>query len=66
MKTFDNAELAVIIEDEGIGYAVEEYVDIERISDPRTRELWTQARWLLGEISQRCFRARAALEDSQT
>ncbi|MEK5178490.1 hypothetical protein [Paenibacillus odorifer] len=66
MRTFDNAELADIIEDEGIGYAVEEYVDIVQITDPVTRDLWAQAETLLSAISQRCFHARAALEDSQT
>lgn len=66
MRMFDNAELADIIEDEGIGYAVQEYVDIERVTDPETRAMWTQAHFLLGAISQRCFRARAALEDALT
>ncbi|RAU96811.1 hypothetical protein [Paenibacillus sp. YN15] len=64
MKTFSNAELADIIENDGIGYAIEWTVGVERIEDPDTREMWAQARTLLGTINQRCFDARALAEDN--
>lgn len=66
MKTYNNVDLANIIEDEGAGYAITDYVNAERIEDPETRALWIAAERAIGAVCQRCFRARAALEDSQT
>lgn len=63
MGALSNAELADIIESEGLGYAIEENVPIGCIEDPATREMWAQARASLYAIRQRCFNARAAMED---
>lgn len=62
MKTYSNAELADIIEDEGAGYAITEYVDPERIEDVETRRQWLAAKIAVESVCQRVFRARSANE----
>lgn len=64
MRTYTNADLADIIDDEGAGYAITDYVSVERITDLETRALWIAAERAIGAVCQRCFRARAALEDA--
>lgn len=35
--------LAGIVETEGLGYAIEDYLSADRIADPEVRTLWDQA-----------------------
>lgn len=64
-RKFTNADLADIIEDEGAGYAITDYVNADHIEDQETRALWIAAERAIGAVCQRCFRAKAAAEDAQ-
>lgn len=44
-------EVAVIVENEGIGYAVTGYLSADRIEDPDLRRMWETAREALEAIS---------------
>lgn len=39
-----------IIENEGIGYAVQHYIDGDSFKDPETRRLWNEASLALSEL----------------
>lgn len=62
MRTYTNAELADIIEDEGLGYAVSEYVSADQIEDPTMRALWEHASLTLAAIGSQAFAARKVRE----
>lgn len=62
MRKYTNADLADIIEDEGLGYAVTEYVSVERIEDPTMRALWEHAHSTLGTIARMASDARRVRE----
>lgn len=62
MRKYSNADIADIIEDEGLGYAITDYVYVERIEDPTMRALWEHAHSTLGTISRLAFDARRVRE----
>ena len=49
---YSNDELRDIVENEGLGYAVQDYVNPEFIEDQDLREKWEQAKNLLDEIEE--------------
>lgn len=62
MKQYTDAELADIIEDEGLEYAILDYVSLEWIADETTRKMFEDADVLLNKIKRRLYAARAAEE----
>ena len=62
MRKYTNAELADIIECEGLGYAVTCYVSSGRIEDGEMRILWEEVREKLREIERKAFDARRVRE----
>ena len=49
-KLYSVEEVAEIIEAEGIGYAVQEYLNPNSIEDEKLAKLWKQAQDILKEI----------------
>jgi hypothetical protein len=47
-----NAEVAEIVLDEGLGYAIEDYMSFRRIKEPKLRKLWQEAEIVLGKIRE--------------
>lgn len=45
------SEIAGIIENEGLGYAIESYVNPSQIKDEDLADMWERARELLAEIT---------------
>lgn len=45
-------EVADIIEEEGIGYAIQKYLSAKNIADPKLADMWRRARILLAEIER--------------
>lgn len=62
MRKYTNAELADIIECEGIGYAVTYYVSPGRIEDEEMRTLWEEVREKLRQIESKALDARRVRE----
>ena len=50
MASYNKDEVAEIIENEGLGYAVTEYMSSEHIEDPELATLWRIARAALQDI----------------
>lgn len=50
MKTYTNEEIIELIEDEGIGYVIMDYLSPAKIEDPKLRELFTKAYLAINEI----------------
>ena len=48
--SLDNHEARQIIENEGIGYAVQSYIDGDEFKDPETRKLWNEADKALSDL----------------
>jgi hypothetical protein len=44
------SEVADIVECEGLGYAISDYMAADQIGDPRLRDLWELAAGILAEI----------------
>ena len=47
-----NEEVADIVEQEGLGYAIQFYLDSDKIEDANLRDKWEQAKELLDEIDE--------------
>lgn len=47
-----NEEVKAIIEDEGLGYAVQSYMDEDSIEDPELAKAWKEARAALDKIEE--------------
>lgn len=56
-KTLTNAELAGVIECEGLGYAIQHYMGPGSIEDPHVADLWGKAKLLMDEIESICQNA---------
>lgn len=50
MSKYSLEDMAEIIDSEGLGYAIEDYVNSEDIEDPRLVDLWDQATVTLAAI----------------
>ena len=46
------SEIAGIIENEGLGYAIESYVNPSQIKDEDLADMWERAREILAEITE--------------
>lgn len=49
-ELYSNAEVHALIENEGIGYAVQDYLRADRIQDEDLAQMWADARELLNCI----------------
>jgi hypothetical protein len=49
-KNYEVNDVAGIVEQEGLGYAVQHYLSAERIQDAKLADLWGRAKGLLNEI----------------
>lgn len=52
-KKYDLIEVADIVENEGLGYAVVDYMSGDSIADPELAALWDQAAGLLNRIKEK-------------
>ena len=52
MKQLSIEELRDVVENEGLGYAIQYAVDSGDIADPEIQEKWEQAKGLLEEIEE--------------
>lgn len=50
---YTNEDLAAVVDNEGLGYAVQHYLAAERIADPEVRKLWQEAADALDRLSER-------------
>ncbi len=50
--TLSNYEASAIIENEGIGYAVQHYISGEEFKDPATAKLWLNAEKALNDLKE--------------
>ena len=48
----DNEEVANVVENEGLAYAIQDYMDHKRIADKKLAKLWKEAREKLDAISE--------------
>jgi hypothetical protein len=55
VNQFTNAEVAMFVEHEGLGYAILNYLPASEIKDPRLRKLWIEAQRILYEINDILF-----------
>lgn len=53
MKKYSLEELAQVVESEGLGYAIQHYLDAERIEDPEMAALWKQCAELMDQIDKK-------------
>lgn len=51
-KKYTDHEVAMIVEDEGIGYAVLHYMAADNCKNPETEELWNQAEIALKNLAE--------------
>lgn len=49
-KKYTVDEVSSIVENEGLGYAVQDYMSSERIEDPKLAKLWEEAKYALDKI----------------
>lgn len=63
-KKFTNRDIAVILDNEGIGYAIMNYCSPEDLADKYMAKLWRKARVLLCEIDSIAYTAREEDEPS--
>lgn len=52
MNQFSILEIKQIVESEGLGYAVQDYLSSESILDPKLKQLWDAAQHALNAIEQ--------------
>jgi hypothetical protein len=45
-------EVAKIVDSEGLGYAIEDYMDADRIEDPKLRAEWRRAKQSIDKIRE--------------
>lgn len=48
----DDAALAGLIEQEGLDYAIQHYLDPQQIQDPETKRLWLRAKHALDALAK--------------
>jgi len=48
----NNEELKYVIEEEGLAYAIQDYLDPDRIEDIETKTLWLNAKEALDKLSR--------------
>lgn len=51
-RKYNDAEVAVIVECEGLGYAVQYYMSADKIANPLLADAWRRAREALDEIDE--------------
>ena len=51
-KGYSNDEVADIIENEGLGYAIESYLGYKDIDDPKLAKAWKQAEDAISKIQK--------------
>ena len=51
-RRYSAEDLARIVESEGLGYAIQGYVNPEQIEDPILRAVWTNAQEAMEEIER--------------
>lgn len=51
-EMYTDDDLRDIIDNEGLGYAIESYVSIDRILEPKTKALWISAYVSLVELTK--------------
>lgn len=56
MKKFTVLGVAQIIENEGLGYAIQHYMRGKDIADPKLAAMWDECRDLMDEIDRMCQR----------
>lgn len=49
---YDNEFLRNAIDQEGLGYAIEDYLDPDHIQDPEVREAWKAAAAAIGRVRE--------------
>jgi hypothetical protein len=64
-KKLSNRTVAQIVDNEGIGYAIQHYMSADSIADPELAALWTQANEILSKIERVCVQAENADEDCE-
>jgi hypothetical protein len=50
--TYTIADVASIVEGEGLGYAIQHYLNPDKIEDEHLRQIWEEAYILLSEIDE--------------
>ena len=52
MSKMTDKDLRDVIENEGFGYAVQDYLDPDQIEDKATKELWLDAKEALDKLAE--------------
>jgi hypothetical protein len=55
---YNNAKMAQVVDDEGLSYAIMDYMGADMIADPELRKLWAEAKVLLLKIDVILDKAR--------
>ncbi len=62
-EKLSNEDVWSIVENEGLGYAIQHYMSYNRIADPILAEKWKQAAQLLDEIDTLLDRCKPDFDD---
>lgn len=49
-ELYSNEEVFALIENEGIGYAIQDYLSADKIADEELAQMWSEAKQLLSAI----------------